>query len=87
MVSPCSRDVRRNLRAWVEGKADFERLPFEFPPAWKQQGAARLRQELRVQHGIDVPESLSIPLKDCHQKRLAEARELFTSPIIALRTQ
>jgi len=48
-------------------RAEFERIRFEFPPAWQQQGATRLRQELREQRGIDWPESFSIPLNAYHQ--------------------
>jgi hypothetical protein len=66
-------------------RAEFERIRFEFPPAWQQQLTARLRQELQVHHNIDLPESFTIPLNNYHQQRLAEARELFLRLIIDLR--
>jgi hypothetical protein len=68
-------------------RADFERIRFELPPSWQQRGTAQLHQELQVQHGTDLPETFALPLNDYHQKRFAEARELFLSLIIELRRQ
>jgi hypothetical protein len=68
-------------------RQQFEQIGFEFPTEWQQQGIARLRQVVQEQRGIDLPESFAIPLTDYHYKRFADARELFTSLIIELRTQ
>jgi hypothetical protein len=67
-------------------RRDFERISFEFPPEILQGGAERLRSELQ-QHGIDLPESFTIPQDDYYQKRLREAAELLFSPISALRAK
>ncbi len=67
-------------------RTDFERTGFEFPPEWQQKGAARLRQEMQAQCGIELPESFTILLDDYHRKRLADARELLIALIIELRT-
>jgi hypothetical protein len=66
-------------------RAEFEQIGYELAPEWQQKGAARLRQELAEQYGINLPESFAIPLNDYYRKRLADARELLTSLILELR--
>ena len=67
-------------------KRDFEQIPFGFPPETLQSGAEKLRANLQ-QHGIDVPESLTIPQDNYYQKPLREAVELLSSLISALRSR
>src|SRR6266487_2918643 len=59
-------------------KRSFEQIRFGFPPETFQRGAELLQADLQ-QHGIDLPEPLSIPLGDYYRRALREAEEFLSS--------
>jgi hypothetical protein len=64
-------------------KRAFEQIRFGFPPEAFQNGAELLRADLQ-QHGVDLPESFSIPLEGYYQKALTEAGAFLSSLISEL---
>ena len=65
-------------------RREFEQIRFAFPPETFQRGAELLEADLQ-EHGINLPEPLSIPLGDYYRKPLIEAAEFLSSLISVLR--